>query len=114
MRFSERVDHGVDRELDELGRIIDDRVADARREVLFQRPPSRLDGRRRRERIRAWLLEDDEGRRGLVVQIGVDGIVLGAKLDTRDVTDADDLAIRLGVDDDVFELVRARSGVRAS
>ena len=105
-RFSQRVDHGVNRELNKLRRIVDDGVADARREVLFQVLHLSLDGRRRRERIRAGLLKDDEGRRGLVVQIRVDGVVLGAKLDTRDVTDADDGAIRFGVDHDVFELIR--------
>ena len=111
---NKRLDHLVDRCLDELGRVVDDRIVEAGREVLLQLLHRRLDRGRGGQRVRARPLEDDEGGRGLVVEIGVDRVVLRAELDAGDVAHAHDRAVRLGAHDDVAELLRRLSGGRAS
>ncbi len=63
-RLEQRADHRVDRVADELGRVVDDRIVEARREVASQLAPSRLDlVRAAVERVRARPLEDTDGRR---------------------------------------------------
>ncbi len=105
-RFGERLDDGVDRELNEFGRVIDDGVVEARREALLQQFHLLLDGGRRREGIRARLLKQHKRRRVAIVEIRIDGVVLRAELDARDVANADDLSAGFCPDHDIFELAR--------
>ena len=64
-RLENRLDHGIDRLADELGRIVDDRVLDAGWEALRERIHGPHDRRRRWQRIRAGALEDRDRDRGL-------------------------------------------------
>ncbi len=98
------LDDLVDRLLDELGRVVDDVVVEARREPLPELLHGALDLGRGRQRVGAGQLEDAQGRGGAVVEIGVAQIVLGAELDAGDVADARDPAVGIGLDDDVLEL----------
>ena len=107
-RLEQRPHHGIDRRLDEVGRIVDHRIADARREVLGQSAHLGLDGPSRRQRVRARPLKDDEGGRHLVIEVSVDRVVLRPELDARDIAHAHDRPVGAGLDDDVLELVGRR------
>jgi hypothetical protein len=61
--------HLVDRLLDELGRVVDDGVLDARREPLGKLLHGGADGLRGGQRVRARPLEHRKRDRGLEVQI---------------------------------------------
>ena len=96
----------VDRFGDELGRVVDDVVGEARREILGELGDRRLDLVGRRERVGARPLEDAERHRLLAVEIGVGDVVLGAKLDARDVLQRDQAAVLGRLDDDIAEVAR--------
>jgi hypothetical protein len=53
-------------------------------------------------------LKDPERGRNLVIEIGVGRIALGAEFDPRDVAHPRHDAVRVGGNDDVVELLRAR------
>ena len=87
-RLDDGLDHGVDRLLDELGRIVDDGVLQPVGEALRQLVHRRLDLVGGRERVRAGQLEDRERDRRIAIEVGVGGIVDRGELDARDVLDA--------------------------
>ena len=98
-------DDGVDGGLDEGRGIIDDRVVEAGREALLQPLHLGDDGVRGGERVGAGALEDAEGGGRLVVEVGVQRVVLRAQLDAGDVAQARHRPVRLGADHDVLELL---------
>ena len=106
-RLEQRVHDGVDRVLDELGRVVDDGVVDAR-----AGSPSSAVCHRSLRRAAAVASAFEPGRwkmtsavARLVFEIGVDRVILRAELDAGDVAHPHYFAVRLGTDDDVFELV---------
>ena len=103
--FEQGRDDGVDGGLDEGRGVVDDRVVEARREGLLQ--PFHLgdDRVRGREGIGPRALEDAERGGRLVVEVGVQRVVLRAQLDAGDVAQARHRPVRLGADHDVLELL---------
>ena len=95
----------IHRLLDEFGGIVDDRVIDAGREILLEPLHLLLDGFGRLQGVRAGTLKDAERRRNVVVEIGVERIILRAEFDARDIAQMN-LAVGVGADDDVAELLR--------
>ena len=101
----DRRPHRVDGLRDELGRVVDDVVLQAFREILGQllhRGDELVGGR---ERVRARPLEDQERHGGAFVEVAVGAVVLRAELDPADVGDACDAAVGVGLDDDPLEVV---------
>src|SRR5262249_17847203 len=90
--------------LNELGRVVDDRVLDARRKALRELIHGGDDAVRRRQRVRARPLEDREGHRGIAIEIGIGRVILPGKLDARHVAQANHGGGGL-LDQDVVELV---------
>ncbi len=75
-RLDQRLNDRVDRVLNEFRRIVDDRVPDTRGKIcaqFFHLGLHRVGGR---QRVRAGLLKQDERGRRLVVEVGVDGVIL--------------------------------------
>ena len=107
-RFEQRLDHLVDRLLNELRRIVGDPILQSRRKALGQllHRPQHVIGRG--ERVRSRALKDADGGGDLIVEIGVDRVVLRAELDAGNVAQVGDAAVRVGRHDDVFELSRGR------
>ncbi len=104
-RFAERALHLLDGLLDELGGVIDDRIGEAGREKLPRlnhRPLHRGGGG---ERIGAGLLKDDDGGRGVAVEISVDRVILRADLDPRHIAQAH-LTVGVRTQHDVGEFSR--------
>ena len=81
----DRLDDGIDRLLDELGRIVDDGVFDARRKTHRHRVHGVDDALGRSQRVRFRQLVDRERHRGVAVEIGIRGVVLGGEFDPRHV-----------------------------
>ena len=108
-----RVDHRVDRFLDEDRRVVDDAVFEplgkVRRELLHHLLHAFGSG----DRVRAGPLGDRERHGRFVVQIAVDRVVAGPQFDAGDVAHAHDAAIVAGLDDDLLELVGLQQPARA-
>ena len=96
----------VDRLGDELGRVVDDVIGQARREILREFGDSRLDLGGGCKRVGARPLEDAERDGLLAVEIGIGDVVLGAELDARYVLQRDQAAVLGRLDDDVAEVAR--------
>ncbi len=103
-RLADGLDHGVDRLLDELGRIEENGVFDPRREPLRQFVHQVFDALGSGQRVRAGALEDGERDRRIVVEIGIRGVIERRQLDLGDVLEPHHRAGRL-LDDDRGELV---------
>ncbi len=84
------MDDGVDRLLNEVGRVVDDRIFETRREILGNVLHRVLDLLRRLDGVGTRQLENAEADGGLLVEIGVDTVVEAGKLDARHVFHADD------------------------
>ena len=107
-RLEDRAVKLGDRDLDELGRVIDDAVLEVLGESLRQPLHCFLDRVRRRDRVRAGLLRDDQhGRRGVVL-VAVGGVAQRAELDTADVLHAHDTAVLSRLQHNVLELARVQ------
>ena len=106
-RFEKRVDDLIDGLLNEFGRIVDDRIIDAGRKLPLQLDHGGLDQLGGREGVGAGLLKDDDGRRGVFVEIGVDRIILRADLHARHVPQPH-LPIGVRAQHDVGELLGLR------
>ena len=104
-RLEQRFDHRIDRGLDELSRIVDDGVVDAGREIPLEAVHLGDDAGGSRQRIRARALEDGERGGVLVVEIGVDRVVLRAQLDPRHIAQARHRTVGFGANHDVLELL---------
>ena len=104
-RLEQRLDHRIDRGLDELGRVVDDGIVDAAREDLLETLHLRLDALGGRKRVGARALEDGKRRGVLVVEIGVQRVVLRPQLDPGDIAQPGHRAVGLGADHDVLELI---------
>ena len=104
--FEQRVDHRLDRLAHEHRRVVDDVVVEALREVLLQLLHRLADVAGELQRVGAGRLED-RNRDGVLVveQAAQIAYCLRAELDTRDVAQAHDLAVRARLDDDVAELL---------
>ena len=63
---------------------------------------------RGRQRVRAGQLEDADADRGVAGEIGVDGVVLRAQLDPRDVAQPGQPSLIVGLENDVAEFLRRR------
>ncbi len=91
---------------DELGRVVDDVVADPGREILRQRPHRRAHAVLGGERVGARLREDQQRHGVQVVEIAHRPVILAADLDARHVAHPGDVAGGVGLDDDLAELLR--------
>ena len=105
-RLAERLEHVGQRLADEDGRVVGDRVLQARREVLLQLDHLRVDGVGRLDRVAAGELEDRQRDGGASVEVGVDAVVLRPERDVAHVAQADDPPALAALDDDVLELLR--------
>ena len=105
-RLEDRAVELGDRDLDELGRVIDDAVLEVLGEPLRQSLHRLLDRIRRRDRVRAGLLRDDQHGRRVVVLVAVGGVAQRAELDAADVLHAHDAAVLPRLQHDVLELAR--------
>ena len=68
---NKRLDHLVDRLLDEFGGVVGNAVGEAGREILGQLVHRRDHGGRGRQRVRARPLKNADGGGNLAVEIGV-------------------------------------------
>ncbi len=97
--------HRLDGAAHEDGRVVDDLVVHAFREVAFQlghacaHRVGDLDG------VRPRALEYRNRHRGLVVQQRTQRVLAGAQFDTSDVPQAGDRAVFAGANDDVLEFL---------
>ena len=107
-RLEDRVDDLIDRFADEDRGIVDDLVAQARREVLRQRRDGRKDLVLDRQRVCPRLREDQQRHARTAVHEAGRTIVRGADLDPADVADAGDPSLVVGLHDDVGELLGRR------
>src|SRR5262249_61592120 len=82
-RDQKRLFHLLDRKLNEFGRIVSDDISNAVGKGAAQLLHGTLDGGGGCQRIGAGTLSDDERRRDIVVEIGVEGVILRAKLDAK-------------------------------
>ncbi|MNZ77189.1 hypothetical protein D3C78_957180 [compost metagenome] len=103
-RFEQGVHHRFDGAAHEDGRVIDDAVVHAFREVFLQLGHLRPHFVRDLDGVGTGALEDRNSHRWLVVQQRTQGVLAGAELDPGDVLQASDFAIGTGADDDVLEL----------
>ena len=106
-RLDQCVLHRLDRGLDIFGRVVGDRIMEARREIarggldLGEHPLGGV------QRVRAGLLDDRERDAAASAEIAANAVILAAELDPADVADAGDRARhRIGLDDDIGELGR--------
>ena len=93
--------------LNEFGQVVNDVVFQARRKTLGQLIHGRFDVRGGGQRIRSRPLEDADCDRRISIEIGIGRIVLGRKLDGRDIFHPHHGGCRL-LDDDVAELLGTR------
>ena len=104
-RFEQGDLNRFDRFADEFGRVPNDAIGDARREILRRRLHFADHALGRGERIRARPLGDSEDQGFLAGQIAVDAIVVRAELDPPDIGNAREGAVGRRLDDDVGELL---------
>ena len=105
-RHEDRGDHLIDRFADEDRGIVDDLVADARREILRQGLHGREHFALHRQRVRAGLGEDQQRYAGAAIHIGGRAVIRGADLDASDVAEARHPSLIVGFEDDIEELLR--------
>ena len=102
----------VDGLLNELGRVIDDRVLEARREVLRKLFHRRLDRSAVASAFEPGSWKMPSADRRIAIEVGIDRVVERGKLDAAHVLQAHDRVVGL-LDDDVGELVRVAQAARA-
>ncbi len=103
-RLEDRLHHGVDRLLDELGRVVDDVVFEPLRKPLGRIRHGLADVLGGGERIRARALEYRDRDRRIEVEIGVRRIVEAGELGAADILEPHHRVRRL-LDDDIGELL---------
>ncbi len=102
----DRRDHLVHRLGHEDGRVIDDDRIEAGRELRLQLLHSPEDGFFHGERVGAGLREDQQRHPLLLIHVGRGPVVRRADFNPADVADAGRPSLRVGLQDDVGELLR--------
>ena len=98
----------LDRDPDELGRVVGTRVGHAVREARGEPRHGRLDPARHVEGVGARQLEDADERRRLAADAAERSVVLGAQLHAADVAESQHRAIGPRAENDLLELGRHR------
>ena len=102
-RLENGLDHGFDGFGDKNGGVVDDVVAEPLRERRCKLRHSRLHGIGRFEGVGPRALEDTHRDRHALIEIAITVVVGGAELHARNVADAHDAAVAIGLDDDPAE-----------
>ena len=112
-RFKQRMDDGLDRSADELGRIVDDLVIHAFRHGQLHLVHRGTNFVGDLDRVGTRCLEDRDSDGALVVEQRAQRIVCCAKFDTGNVAQMRDRAIGGGLDDDLAEFFLGSATVLA-
>jgi len=106
--FDQRMDHRLDRVVNEVGRVVHDLGFKALGHARLQFLDLRRQSRRRGQRIGARREEYTDGDRRLTVEAAQRIVILRAKFDARDILDFEHGPVGIGTHDDVAELLCRR------
>jgi hypothetical protein len=105
-RFEQGVDDRIDRSPHENGGVVDNRVVDAFREVLFEFRHLGPDLVGDIDCIRAGRLENRDRHREFIIEQRAKPILRGVDIDMGDILQPGDHPVRAAFDDDLFKLFR--------